>query len=61
MRAIKFAFEQGGFPDVVGLIDGIHISIRAPIEEPDAYINRKKFHSINVQVICDENIVSLIC
>ena len=57
MRAIKFAFEQGGFPDVVGLIDGTHISIRAPIEEPDAYINRKKFHSINLQVICDENMV----
>ena len=42
---------------MVGLIDGTHISIRAPIEEPDAYINRKKFHSINVQVICDENMV----
>lgn len=57
MRAIQVAFEQGGFPGVVGLIDGTHISIRAPIEEPDAYINRKKFHSLNVQVICDENMV----
>lgn len=57
MRVIKAAFEEGGFPGVVGLIDGTHISIRAPIEEPDAYINRKKFHSINVQVICDENMV----
>ena len=57
MRIIRAAFEEGGFPGVVGLIDGTHISIRAPVEEPDAYINRKKFHSINVQVICDENMV----
>ena len=42
---------------MVGLIDGTHISIRAPIKEPDAYINCKKFHSVNVQVICDENMV----
>ena len=35
------------------------MSITAPIEEPDAYINQKKFHSINdiVQVISDENMV----
>lgn len=57
MNAIKVAFEEGGFPCVVGLIDGTHISIRAPMEEPEAYINRKKFHSINVQIICDENMV----
>lgn len=57
MNAIKAAFDEGGFPGVVGLIDGTHISIRAPMEEPEAYINRKKFHSINVQVICDENMV----
>lgn len=50
MHAISATFEQGGFPGVVGLIDGTHISIRAPTEEPDAYINRKKFHSLNVQV-----------
>jgi len=46
-----------GFPGVVGLIDGTHISIRAPIEEPDAYISWKKFHSVNVQVVCVENMV----
>ena len=27
------------------------------MQEPEAYINQKKFHSINVQVICDENMV----
>ena len=35
---------------MIGLIDGTHIRIRAPENEPEAYINRKKFHSLNVQV-----------
>ena len=41
---------EGGFPGVVGLIDATHVCIRAPEHEPDAYINRKKFHSLNLQV-----------
>lgn len=49
---IKTSFEDdGGFPGVIGLIDGTHIRIRAPEHEPEAYINRKKYHSLNVQVI----------
>lgn len=39
-----------GFPRVIGLIDGTHIKIRAPTVQPDSYINRKKFHSLNTQV-----------
>ncbi|KAK3721273.1 hypothetical protein QZH41_011157, partial [Actinostola sp. cb2023] len=49
MDAIQQVFEDGGFPGVVGVIDGTHIAIRAPSEKPDTYINRKKFHSIQVQ------------
>ena len=30
-----------GFPVVVGVIDGTHIPIKAPIENPNDYINRK--------------------
>ncbi|KAK3732891.1 hypothetical protein QZH41_012659, partial [Actinostola sp. cb2023] len=51
MDAIQQVFEDGGFPGVVGVIDGTHIPIRAPSEKPNAYINRKKFHSIQVQVL----------
>ena len=48
---ISTCFEdEGKFPGVIGLIDGTHIRIRAPENEPEAYINRKKFHSLNVQV-----------
>ena len=48
---ISTSFEdEGRFPGVIGLIDGTHIRICAPENEPEAYINRKKFHSLNVQV-----------
>ncbi|XP_071651177.1 putative nuclease HARBI1 isoform X2 [Temnothorax longispinosus] len=44
---------MNGFPGVVGVIDGCHIPISAPIEYSDSYINRKGFHSIILQGICD--------
>ena len=34
------------FQNVVGAIDGCHIQIKAPHHQPNAYYNRKKFHSI---------------
>lgn len=55
MNALMTSFEEEtfpapGFPRIIGLIDGTHIRIRAPTRQPDAYINRKKFHSLNTQV-----------
>ncbi|XP_071582365.1 putative nuclease HARBI1, partial [Temnothorax nylanderi] len=44
---------MSNFPGVVGVIDGCHIPISAPIEYPNSYINRKGFHSIILQGICD--------
>lgn len=41
------------FPGVVGVIDGCHIPISAPTEYPISYINRKGFHSILLQGICN--------
>jgi len=44
-------FERSSaFPNVIGAIDGTHIKIRAPIKDDQAYINRKGYHSIHVQV-----------
>nr|CAH0110335.1 unnamed protein product [Daphnia galeata] len=34
-------------------IDGTHIRIQRPILYEKAYVNRKNYHSINVQAICD--------
>jgi len=39
-----------GFPGVIGAVDGTHIKITAPNENSDSYINRKGFHSIQLQV-----------
>ena len=33
-----------GFPRIIGVIDGTHI------KQPDAYVSRKKFHSLVTQV-----------
>lgn len=41
------------FPGVIGCIDGTHVRILAPSEHEYIYVNRKGWHSINVQVICD--------
>lgn len=43
--------RQNGFPNVIGAIDGSHINIPAPTENPEAYVNRKGRHSIHLQVI----------
>ena len=46
------AFErQKGFPGVVGAIDGTHTPIKAPYDNPNDYINRKQFHSIQLQIV----------
>ncbi|KAK3871987.1 hypothetical protein Pcinc_014581 [Petrolisthes cinctipes] len=45
--------EIANFPGVVGAIDGTHIRIVAPKEYEAEYINRKNYHSINVQVVFD--------
>ena len=39
-----------GFPNVIGCIDGTQVKIQAPSENEEEFLNRKGFHSINVQV-----------
>ena len=46
-------FRVGGFPCAIGCIDGTHVRITAPHENEPDYVNRKGYHSINVQAICD--------
>ncbi|XP_031334651.1 putative nuclease HARBI1 [Photinus pyralis] len=51
-------FQKFNFPGVIGCIDCTHVAIFPPnIEHPQypeyVYINRKGFHSINVQIITD--------
>ena len=46
-------FLRGGFPGVIGCVDGTHVRIQAPSEDEAVYVNRKGWHSVNVQAICD--------
>ena len=56
-REVKNEVKRGfyalaGFPCVIGWVDGSHIRILAPTESEPDYVNRKGYHSINVQGIC---------
>lgn len=46
--------QKAQFPGVVGVVDGTHIRIIAPKEYEAEYINRKNFHSLNVQLVFDD-------
>ena len=45
------------FPRVVGAIDGTYIPITAPTEDPLSYMNRKGFHCIILQGVCDDEML----
>lgn len=60
---MKQQFRQAsGIPGIVGCIDGTHVHIQAPSEHEYLYVNRKGYHSINVQIVCDRqsNIFNLV-
>ncbi|XP_071963821.1 putative nuclease HARBI1 [Antedon mediterranea] len=44
---------KGGFPQVVGAIDGTHIAIIAPRDQSQDYFNRKEYFSIVLQGVVD--------
>ncbi|KAK0136211.1 putative nuclease HARBI1 [Merluccius polli] len=50
VRNIKEELHRiAGLPNVLGCVDGTQIPITAPAENKADYVNRKSFHSINVQ------------
>ncbi|XP_025154163.1 putative nuclease HARBI1 isoform X2 [Harpegnathos saltator] len=53
--------QQYGFPNVIGAVDGTHVKITAPQEHSESYINRKGFHSIQLQVICNPQLQFIHC
>ncbi|XP_048759899.2 putative nuclease HARBI1 [Ostrea edulis] len=49
-------FAIAGFPNVLGCVDGTFIKLQAPSQNEPDYVNRKGYHSLNVQVFCAFNI-----
>lgn len=48
--------EKWNFPGVIGAIDCTHIAILKPQEDEHNFINRKGYHSLNCQIICDDTL-----
>ncbi|XP_040211674.1 putative nuclease HARBI1 [Rana temporaria] len=46
-------YQRGGFPQILGAIDCTHVAIRPPRRCEVDFRNRKQYHSLNVQVVCD--------
>ena len=61
-RVISDYFEmRNGFPGIGGCLDGTHIKISAPSDNPKSYVNRKGYHSIQQQATCRENMTFTHC
>ena len=45
--------RERSFPDAFGAVDGCHIAIKCPTVDSASYYNRKGFHSLLLQGICD--------
>ncbi|XP_060810170.1 putative nuclease HARBI1 [Amyelois transitella] len=43
-------------PGCLACIDGTHVAIVCPHEHEERFYNRKGYHSLNVQIVCDANL-----
>jgi len=54
-RTKEAFFDIAQFPGILGVIDGSHVPIKAPKNDEPLYVNRKGYHSINVQLVSGPN------
>jgi hypothetical protein len=52
-------YDIAGIRGVIGAIDGTHVRIQGPHQHEAAFVNRKGYHSINVQAICTADLIFL--
>lgn len=41
--------------NIIGAIDGSHVRINRPSEHEETYVNRKQYHSMIIQAVCDSS------
>ncbi|KAJ8913907.1 hypothetical protein NQ315_005704 [Exocentrus adspersus] len=62
MDTIRLRFyDKYGLPGVIGAIDCTHVAIFPPSQNDEVYpehiyVNRKNYHSLNVQLVCDDQL-----
>lgn len=54
-REVAKTFNRWDFPQCVGVMDGKHINLQAPIKSGSEYFNYKHFHSIVLFAVVDGN------
>uniref|UniRef100_A0A803JI78 Putative nuclease HARBI1 n=1 Tax=Xenopus tropicalis TaxID=8364 RepID=A0A803JI78_XENTR len=42
-------------PNVLGAIDCTHVAFNSPLDKEHIFRNRKGYHSLNIQIVCDAN------
>lgn len=53
---VKLKFhELSGLPNIIGVIDANHIQVKAHLDDPKHFKNRKGQHSIILQAVCRED------
>lgn len=48
--------QKYNFPGIIGCVDCTHVAILKPKVDEQNFINRKGYHSLNVQLICDPDL-----
>ncbi|KAG8232041.1 hypothetical protein J437_LFUL014442 [Ladona fulva] len=61
VRLIQKNYQSFGFPGVIGYMDGMHVAIKAPKDEDNLFLNKNSYHSINVMIVCDSEMIILNC
>ncbi|PIO38697.1 hypothetical protein AB205_0219070, partial [Aquarana catesbeiana] len=46
-------YNLAGVPGVLGVVDCMHVTIKAPNAEDLSYVNRRGLHSLNCLLVCD--------
>ena len=54
MDVVANNLKKKGIPQVIGCVDGTHIAIKKPMENPHDYFCYKMKYSLNCQAICNE-------